>query len=110
MDIKSNLVRFFEQNQRKIAWVTWGCFLTYLLYKFLFQTPAKTKPELTVEQIKKIIEDLPFEGRSSETNLTLKDLLDELKDINDDEEWKKLITSVQSFYNEENNKCEGQGQ
>lgn len=101
MDVKTHFVTFFEQNQRKLAYGACGCFLTYLLYKFLYQAPRRNKPELTVEQIKKIIEDLPLEGRNSDSNLTLKDLLDELKDINDDEEWKKLITSVQNFYNEE---------
>ena len=99
MDVKLQLLTFFENNQRKLAWFVGGCLFVYLTHKFFYKSPQK-KPELTVEQIRKIIEDLPYESRNSD-NLTLKDLLDELKDLNDDEEWKKLITSAQNFYNEE---------
>jgi hypothetical protein len=104
MDIKSRFLTIFEQNQKKFAWAAAGCLFVYLSYKFFFEATKKKKPELTAEQIRKIIEDLPFESKNSDTNLTLKDLLDELKDLNDDEEWKKLITSVQNFYNEESSR------
>ncbi|RZC39049.1 hypothetical protein BDFB_009663 [Asbolus verrucosus] len=87
MDYKSYLFNVFEQNQKKFVVLATGCLIVYLSYKFVYQlTKRVAKPELTAEQIRKIIEDLPFDSKNSETNLSLKDLLDELKDLDDDDE------------------------
>lgn len=103
---KSQFFSIFNHRYKSVILVGVTSFFVYVSYKIMSHLfdKLRAKPDLTVEQIRKIIEDLPYENKNSETNLTLKDLLDDLKDLNEDEEWKRLITSLQNFYTEDNNK------
>lgn len=71
------------------------------VYNKLFRKKPKRKPIKdfpTIEDIQKFIEELPFDAMKMDKSITLKDLLGELSEFSEDEEWKELIASVNNLY------------
>lgn len=80
----------------------------YLLRKFISKKGKKVNNDSTpkddefptVGDIQKIIQEIPPDKLLMDTTVSLKDLLSELSEFSDDEEWKELIQSVHVLYQE----------
>lgn len=108
MDSKSRALHQFQKHYKKIIVILSSAIIIYMAGKYSFKKifPKKgrkrevLKEFQTLEDIQKSIEDLPYESQKIGKPVTLKDLLGELSEFSEDEEWKELIASVNSLYNE----------
>lgn len=104
MDAKSRALHQFQKHYKKVLFILSSAILIYLAGKFSLKRvfarrkrePLKDFP--TLEDIQKFIEELPYDGQKVGKPVTLKDLLGELSEFSEDEEWKELIASVNSLY------------
>lgn len=108
MDSKSRALNQFQRHYKKIVVILSSAIIIFLIGKFtyrkMFARKGKKREPLkdfpTLEDIQKFIEELPYESGKMVKNVTLKDLLGELSEFSEDEEWKDLIASVNSLYND----------
>ncbi|VEN33685.1 unnamed protein product [Callosobruchus maculatus] len=109
MDTKSRVLQHFQRHYKKIFVILSSAIAIYFVQKFILKKmfgrrpsgkrePLKDFP--TIEDIQKFIEELPFDAVKMDKTITLKDLLGELSEFSEDEEWKELIASVHSLYQE----------
>lgn len=105
MDAKSRALQQFQKHYKKVIFILSSAIIIYFAGKFslkrLFpkrkgREPLKDFP--TLEDIQRFIEDLPYDAEKVGKPVTLKDLLGELSEFSEDEEWKELIASVNSLY------------
>ncbi|CAH1102214.1 unnamed protein product [Psylliodes chrysocephalus] len=97
-----------KKHYKKVLFILSSAVAVYFFNKFVYKKmfgsgkpkkkPLKEFP--TIEDIQKFIEELPFDAIKMDRGITLKDLLGELSEFSDDEEWKELIASVHNMYNE----------
>ncbi|CAG9854643.1 unnamed protein product [Phyllotreta striolata] len=97
-----------RKHYKKFLFMLSSAFAVYFFKKYVYKkvfytTKVKKKEPLTefptVEDIQKFIEELPFDALKMNQEITLKDLLGELSDFSEDEEWKELIASIDTMYN-----------
>lgn len=108
MDAKSRALQQFQKHYKKIFVILSGAIIIYLTgrysYRKMFCKKGRKREPLkdfpTLEDIQKFLEDLPYDSEKMEKTVTLKDLLGELSEFSEDEEWKELIASVNSLYND----------
>ncbi|KAF7284696.1 hypothetical protein GWI33_021709 [Rhynchophorus ferrugineus] len=101
----------FWLHYKKILLICGIGFTCYLMKKYidnrkklqLRRERKKVKNFPSIEEIQRFIEELPFNDVKANKNVTLKDLLGELSEFSEDEDWKELIASVHSMYNQEEN-------
>lgn len=105
-----------KAHYKKIILCITGVLFIYTVHKYIKSITGKkpkedtgkkpkedTKPPPTIandETVEKIIEELPLEQISPEKSPSLKDLLSDLEQFSDDEDWQDLIASVKTFYNQ----------
>lgn len=108
MDAKSRALHQFQKHYKKIIFILSSAIIIYLAGKYsikkMFPRKGRKREPLkdfpTLEDIQKFIEDLPYDSQKMGKTITLKDLLGELSEFSEDEEWKELIASVNSLYND----------
>lgn len=108
MDAKSRALHQFQKHYKKIVVILSSGIVMYLVgkygYRKMFSKKGKKREPLkdfpTLEDIQNFIEELPCDNDKMEKTVTLKDLLCELSEFSEDEEWKELIASVNSLYND----------
>lgn len=99
----------FWLHYKKILFICGLGFTCYFMKKYiekrkilqLKKEKKKVKNFPSIEEIQKFIEELPFNDVKANQNVTLKDLLGELSEFSEDEDWKELIASVHSMYNQD---------
>lgn len=105
MDAKSRALHQFQKHYKKIMFILSGAIVIYLAGRFSLRRifpkrkrrePLKDFP--TLEDIQKFIEELPYDSEKAGKPVTLRDLLGELSEFSEDEEWKELIASVNGLY------------
>ncbi|XP_030759628.1 uncharacterized protein LOC115885025 [Sitophilus oryzae] len=110
MEVKSSpFVYQFQTHYKKILLLCAAGFSCYMMKRYIeTKKKAESKKEKktlkefpSLEEIQKFIEDLPLNEAKSNKNMTLKDLLGELSEFSEDEDWKGLIASVHSLYEQE---------
>ncbi|CAH0548906.1 unnamed protein product [Brassicogethes aeneus] len=103
-----NATTLFKSHYKKFLVGLSSALAIYLfqryVYKRVFDKKDKKAEEFpTIDDIQKFIEDLPLDSIKLDKTISLKDLLGELSEFSDDEEWKELIQSVQTLYQENQN-------
>ncbi|CAH1992883.1 unnamed protein product [Acanthoscelides obtectus] len=109
MDTKCRVLEHFQKHYKKIFVIFSTAIAVYFVHKFVMKkmfgkrTAGKREPLKdfpSIDDIQKFIEELPFDAVKMDKTVTLKDLLGELSEFSEDEEWKELIASVHSLYQE----------
>lgn len=108
------LASHFQAHYKKFLLLCTATATVYLIKRYLDKKKAtkKEKKKLkefpTVHEIQRFIEELPFDATNPGRPITLQDLLGELSEFSEDEEWRELIASVHTMYKDrsptENNK------
>lgn len=106
MDINSLIASQFHTHYKKLLIICTATATLYLIKRYIDKKrKSKSKKEKkkikefpTIEEIQKFIEDLPFDAVKSGKPVTLQDLLGELSEFSEDEDWKELIASVHNMY------------
>ncbi|XP_050311210.1 uncharacterized protein LOC126746861 [Anthonomus grandis grandis] len=119
MEVTCSFLRgHLQTHYKKLLVICTATATVYLVKKYMEnKRKPKGKKEKkkirefpTVDQIQKFIENLPFEAVRTGKAITLKDLLGELSEFSEDEDWKELIASVHTMYQDpeqnEQDKCE----
>lgn len=116
MDVKSRVLNHLQRHYKKILVVLSSVVAVYFLHKYIHTRMFRRKPKRepikdfpTIEDIQQFIEDLPFDAMRMDKTITLKDLLGELSEFSEDEEWKELIASVHSLYQDSPRSAGGNG-
>lgn len=109
MEVQSRALQHFQRHYKKVLVILSSAILAYFLQKYFYRKIFGKKPKSkrepltefpTIEDIQRFIEELPFDAVKMDKTITLKDLLGELSEFSEDEEWKELIASVHSLYQE----------
>ncbi|CAG9770156.1 unnamed protein product [Ceutorhynchus assimilis] len=110
MEINSLLSSHLCDHYKKLIFLCTATATIYMIKKYMDKRQNKSnskkmeKKKLkdfpTVDEIQRFIEDLPFEEMTNDKPLSLKDLLGELSEFSDNEDWKELIASVHTMYEE----------
>ncbi|KAK9880684.1 hypothetical protein WA026_011920 [Henosepilachna vigintioctopunctata] len=109
MDFKVYVLDQIKENYKPILIFLSGtaiCLIASKYFKIKTCDCADGKKTITkeipsVEDIQRFIEELPLDASQLENSQEgLKELLSELSEISDDEEWKELVASLQKFYDE----------
>lgn len=97
-----NFVTALRAHYKKVIILLTGALFVYTVRryfkKFNDKNVKKPKDFPTVESIEKFIDEFPLDKIKIDRTLSLKDLLAELSEFSDDEEWKDLIANVQTLY------------
>lgn len=107
MDFKVSILDQIKENYKPLLLLLSGTAIVFIISKYfkarscdsVEKDPSRELP--TVEDIQKFIEELPLDISQLENNQEgLKELIGELSEISEDEEWKELVASLQKFYEE----------
>lgn len=107
MDFKVSILDQIKENYKPLLILLSGTALVFLISKYFKarsceseeKDPGRELP--TVEDIQRFIEELPLDISQLENNQEgLKELIGELSEISEDEEWKELVASLKKFYEE----------
>ncbi|XP_019763719.2 uncharacterized protein LOC109540026 isoform X2 [Dendroctonus ponderosae] len=108
MELNSFIASQLQAHFKKLLIICTATASIYLIKRYLdkkkLALAKKNKRTIkefpTIEEIQRFIEELPFNAGASGKSVTLKDLLGELSEFSEDEDWKELIASVHHMYKE----------
>ncbi|KAL3271504.1 hypothetical protein HHI36_021986 [Cryptolaemus montrouzieri] len=109
MDFKVVILDQIRENYKPLLLLLSGTALYFIISKYYKMRSCSctsssknvTKELPSIEDIQRFIEELPLDTSQLEnTQEGLKELLGELSEISDDEEWRELVASLQRFYEE----------
>ncbi|KAJ3623790.1 hypothetical protein MTP99_017453 [Tenebrio molitor] len=91
-----HLVQILNGHSKDSLIILTSCRIRALAY-YLY-TMLSTNAKITPQHVKNIIEDFHTDPRNSDFNLSLGELLVKLKEVDNNEEWKEIVESVQNLY------------
>ncbi|KAJ3645688.1 hypothetical protein Zmor_023329 [Zophobas morio] len=91
-----NLIQIINKGSKDSLTILTTCRIQALAY-YVF-TKLSMNKKMTPLQVKTIIEDFHSDARNSDLNLTVEELLDRLKLVDEDEDWQEMLHNVQLLY------------